>query len=106
MAVLGLSDEWWSRDGSGPPACDNFAALLREIEVELSPDHELAGQILRVEARFWPSDDVVVSLVDGTFAMVHPTWTSHVEQPPWPKSTRLGDAAAASEAIAKWEEWR
>ena len=80
--------------------------MLREIELELSPDHELARQIVRVEARFGPSDDVVVSLVDGTFALVHPTWTSHVEQPPWPDSTRLGDAAAAAEAIVKWEEWR
>lgn len=28
-----------------------FAAVLREIVLELSPDHELAGQIERVEAR-------------------------------------------------------
>ncbi|MFJ4233346.1 hypothetical protein [Cellulosimicrobium cellulans] len=80
--------------------------MLSEIELELSPGHELAGQIVRVEARFWPSDGVVFSLVDGTSALVHPTWTGHVEQPPWPESTRLGDAVAAAEAIVKWEERR
>ncbi|MFD6176163.1 MULTISPECIES: hypothetical protein [unclassified Isoptericola] len=106
MTVLRLSGEWWSREGSGPPAESNFAAVLDEIELELSPDHELAGKIVRVEARYWPSDDVIVSLVDGTFAMVHPTWTSRAERTPRPKSIRLGDAAAASEAIEKWEEWR
>ncbi|WP_123814515.1 hypothetical protein [Myceligenerans xiligouense] len=106
MVVLKLSDEWWSRDGSDPHADDNFAAVLHEIELELSPDHELAGQIMRVEARFGPSDDVIVSLIDGTFALVHPTWTGRVERPPWPETTRLGDAVAASEAVAMWEQWR
>ncbi|WP_127782890.1 hypothetical protein [Rhodococcus sp. X156] len=103
MTVLELSDEWWSRDG--PLAADNFAAVLREIERELSPDHPLAGQVVRVEARFGPSDDVIVSLVDGGFALVHPTWSGHVEPSPCPDTTYLGDAAKASQAIAEWERW-
>ncbi len=106
MASLRLSDDWWARSDPEHPADDNFASVLREIERALSPDHPLAGQIVRVEARYGPTDDVVVSLADGTFALVHPTWTGRVEPVPWPTCTRLGDAAAASDAIDAWEAQR
>jgi hypothetical protein len=106
VTVLELSDSWWVRDDPEHPAEDNFAAMLQEIEVELGPDHELAGQIARVEARFGPSDDVIVGLIDGTFALVHPTWKGSREVSPWPEATRLGDAVAASEAIKAWEQYR
>ena len=71
MAALELSDDRWGRDDPEPSADDSFAAVPREIAPELSPDDELSGQILRVEARFKPSDDVVVSLIDGAFALGH-----------------------------------
>ena len=106
MGALELSDDWWSRDDPERPAEDDFAAVFREIQVEMCPDHELFGQVARVEARFGPSDDVVVSLIDGTFALVHPTWSGGVEAAPWPRSTRLGDAGAAARALSDWEQWR
>ncbi|GEA83811.1 hypothetical protein [Cellulomonas gelida] len=106
MGELELSDDWWARHDPERPAEDSFAAVLREIELELGPDHDLFGQVVRVEARFGLSDDVVVRLVDGAFALVHPTWSASVESPPWPTSTRLGDAAAACRAITDWEQWR
>ena len=89
MSHLELSDDWWTRDDPERPADDDFAEVLREIQSELGPDHELFGQVVRVEARFGPSDDVVVGLIDGTFALVHPTWRGVVEAPPWPRSTWL-----------------
>ncbi|MFC8192715.1 hypothetical protein ACFUMH_13750 [Cellulomonas sp. NPDC057328] len=106
MEALTLSDDWWARDDPEQPAEDNFAVVLREIQSELGPDHELFGQVVRVEARYGPSDDVVVSLTDGTFALVHPTWRGAVEAPPWPRSTRLGDAVEAARALDDWERWR
>ena len=106
VGVLDLSDDWWGRDDPEGAADENFAAVLREIQVELGPQHELFGQVVRVEARFGPSDDVVVSLSDGTFALVHPTWKGSAEAAPWPRSTRLGDVDAASRAIEEWEQWR
>ncbi|MBM7817803.1 hypothetical protein JOE63_000280 [Cellulosimicrobium cellulans] len=106
MTALTLSGEWWLCPGSGRRSERNCDAVLREMDLELSPDHELAGKIAGVEARFRSTDDVVVRLVDETFALVRPTWTGRVESPPWPAWTRLGDAAAASEAIARWEKWR
>lgn len=106
VAGLELSEKWWNRDDEETPAEDNFAAVLREIELELDPSHDLAGRIVRVEARFRASDDVLVSLIDGTYALVHPTWLGHREVPPFPKSTLLGDAMTASKAIATWEHWR
>ena len=106
MTALTLSDEWWLCPGSGRRSERNCDAVLREMDLELSPAHNLAGKIAGVEARFRSTDDVVVGLVDETFALVRPTWTGRVESPPWPAWTRLGDAAAASEAIARWEKWR
>lgn len=103
---LALSDDWWVRDDPEHPSEDDFGAVLREVRRELGPTHDLFAQVVRVEARFGPSDDVVVRLVDDTFALVHPTWSGAVEAPPWPSSTRLGDAAAASRAISEWEQRR
>ncbi|WP_036528111.1 hypothetical protein [Nocardia sp. CNY236] len=105
MTVLELSDEWQVRDDSGSSPEDFFPAALREIKLELSPDHELSGQVVRIEARYWPADDVIVSLIDGEFALIHPTWSGHVELPPWPKAFRLGYAVMASRAISEWEQW-
>ncbi|WP_129789139.1 hypothetical protein [Promicromonospora panici] len=106
MTRLKLSSEWWGSDDPEPSAEESFAAVLHEIEQELNPEHDLYGQVVRVEARFWPSDDVIVSLVDGTFALVHPTWSGKVETLPCPDAIRLGDEAAASQAITLWESNR
>lgn len=95
MGALELSDDWWARDDPKPPADENFAAVPRELKSELGAGHELFDRVVRVEARFGPSDDVV-RLIDGTFALVHPTWSGRVESPPWPRSTgdqRLGAVA-------------
>lgn len=92
--------EHWEHDEARRTAVHR--ALIREV----APTHELAGRIVQVTACFKASDDVVVELVDGTFALVHPTWSTGQEIPPWPMASVLGDAAAASDALARWEtEW-
>lgn len=103
MTGLELSDRWWGHQETSEPAEAKRAAVLRELSLEIDPGHELSGQVVRVEAFFEASDDVIVGLVDGTFALVHPTWTGRTEPPPHPTAIRLGSGAAASEEVARWE---
>jgi len=74
-------------------------AVLAELTREIRPGHEMYGQVVQVEAFFEASDDVIVRLVDGTFARTHPGWSGRPEPAPFPTTKRLGNAAAASAAI-------
>ena len=68
--------------------------LLREAFREIGPDHELSGNRLRAIAKCAGCDDVIFGLDDGTFAIVHLTWTGRPESPPWPSTRRLGSFTA------------
>lgn len=81
-------------------------AVLAELLTEIGVDHRLHGRIDRVEAFFEGSDDVVVRLLDGTFALVHPTWSGRLEEVPYPTSTLLGPAREAEALTAAWERDR
>lgn len=101
---LGLSERWWGLRDRSDVAERKRGAVAAELAREIGPLHELHGQIDRVEAFFEASDDVIVSLLDGTFALVHPTWSHHQERNPYPRATRLGFARAATRAVADWEK--
>ena len=104
MNRLELSERWWGLDDASDVATRKRAAVLLELNREASSDHPLAGRIAQVEAFFEASDDVVARLDDGTFALVHPTWSGQPEAPPFPLTAPLGDARTASAAIATWEQ--
>ncbi|WP_034620595.1 hypothetical protein [Cellulomonas sp. URHE0023] len=105
MAVLELSERWWGLgDGMDPLAVAKRAAVGVELSKEIAPGHLLHGRIDRIEASFEASDDVIVRLSDGTFALVHPTWSGRQESPSFPTSRLLGEAEAASVAILEWEQ--
>ncbi len=78
--------------------------MSAELRKEIAPGHLLHGRIDRIEASFEASDDVIVRLSDGTFALVHPTWSRRQESPPFPTSRLLGEAEAASVAVLEWEQ--
>ncbi|KQR08432.1 hypothetical protein [Cellulomonas sp. Leaf334] len=106
MSSLELSDRWSGLDESTDQVEASRARILAELHRELGESHELFDQVVRVEAFFEASDDVIVSLVDHTFALVHPTYSGRRETPPWPLARRLGTRAEASVAIARWEcDW-
>lgn len=98
MTGLTLSDRWWR------PGDDD--ALRAELSREIRRGHPLHRRIERVEARFDATDDLLVRLHDGGYALVHPTWSGHRERAPFPLCRLLGDAGAASAAIAEWEAER
>jgi len=60
-------------------------ALLRELQIELSPGHSLHGSQLAAIARSRLADDVLFRLQDGRVAEVHLTWRRSLECLPWPK---------------------
>jgi hypothetical protein len=100
---LTLSTQWWGLGETTELANEMRAVVLAELRTEIRRRHVLYGKVVQVEAFFEPSDDVVVRLVDGTFALVHPTWSRRREVPPFPTAQRLGSASSASAALAEWE---
>jgi hypothetical protein len=76
-----------------PP--ERAQALLREVQIELSPGHPLYGADLTAIAVSRLADDVLFLLDDGRVANVHLTWSRGAEQNPWP-SHRI---------YASFEEW-
>jgi len=56
--------------------------LQRELVAELSPAHPLWGTDPIVFARHQGTDDILVGLNDGRFALVHLLWHGHVDQLP------------------------
>jgi hypothetical protein len=67
-----------------PERAEHF---LRELENELDVHHPLYGVELKPIALSTQADDVLFQLNDGRVAMVHLTWKSRPETPPWPHHT-------------------
>jgi hypothetical protein len=65
------------------------AGMERELARELAVGHPLFGLTIRALARHDDGDDVLFSILDGTYrvAVVHLTWISNPpDRPPWPAS--------------------
>lgn len=75
--------------------------VLDELMREIGRGHPLYGRVVRVEAFFSATDDVIVRLDDGAFAHVHPTWSRRRERPSYPEATLLGSDRAALEFMAR-----
>jgi hypothetical protein len=54
--------------------------LQRELDAELSSAHPLWGTRPVVFGRHRVTDDILVTLEDGRFAIVHLVWHGHVDQ--------------------------
>jgi hypothetical protein len=67
-----------------PLPSDQAAAVLAEIERELTPGHTLHGIVLHAIAHSCRADEVLFQLKDGRVAEVHLTWSRQREKPPWP----------------------
>ena len=78
---------------------DHALSFENEAKTELAPGHELYGLGLRAVAKCEGCDDVVFRASDDTFAIVHLTWATKPETPPWPRTTRLGGFIAVELAM-------
>jgi hypothetical protein len=92
-ALAVIPEPWWRPDD------DNLAVLSRELESELSAGHPLYRVPVDVRARCAGCDEVLLSVVDGTFALVHLTWSRHPEEPPWPRVGLTGPWATVAPAL-------
>jgi hypothetical protein len=69
--------------------CGQAARLEREAPAEIGPARELAGHVLTAITARSGCDHVVFRVDDGTFAVVHFTWTTRQEPDPWPATQRI-----------------
>jgi len=88
---------WFRLDGEGGRAFE------REVAIEIARGHELHGLALTAVAKCEGCDSVVFRASDGTFAIVHLTWTRKPETPPWPGTTRLGGLIAVETTMDQHE---
>ncbi|GGX22657.1 hypothetical protein [Undibacterium macrobrachii] len=78
-------DPWWSTENHSPEFHQIF---LKQLHLELPPDHALFGIPVRLIAR-GDSDDALFQFLDGSgkVAVVHLTWAKSQERLPWPVTT-------------------
>lgn len=88
-----FTDPWWDLRTGDPEAVNQRNALRAELATELSTGHPLHDQQLTIVARSEASDDIVVRVSDGSWALVHLTWRGTAEAPPWPWTTIYTDPA-------------
>jgi hypothetical protein len=94
-AVPALPEPWWRPDTS------IAASTLRELGAEVSAGHPLHQLMVDIRARCGGCDEVMVSVLDGTFALVHLTWSGHAEHPPFPTLGRSGPYLDYQQALAE-----
>ncbi len=66
------------------PECGEY--LKRELLKELSEEHFLSGQTLKVLAKRQDNDDVLFSLSEGRLVIVHLTWIGRSERKGFPRT--------------------
>jgi hypothetical protein len=76
------------------------AGLERQLRVEMSERHVLAGESVRLLARREDTDDALFALTGGRVAEVHMTWRQSAEPDPrWP-------ATAIFDSLQGWARAR
>jgi hypothetical protein len=81
---LVFPDSWWDLRGGGVKEQGQRSVIQRELRAEIAAGHPLAGVSGEVIARSTASDDVLILLEGGRWALVHLTWRCAPEAPPWP----------------------
>lgn len=90
--MMSLPDPWFEPDET---AKQHFDA---EASREIKAGHDLHGLRLSCIGKCDHCDDVVFDCGDGTFAIIHLTW-SEAERPPWPRAVRIDSMAALEQAM-------
>lgn len=76
------------------PGAQHSSRLTREANAEIGSGHDLSGLQLIAVAACEGCDRVIFRVNDDTFAIVHLTWASRSETPPWPATQRLASFLA------------
>ncbi|MCX4165708.1 MULTISPECIES: hypothetical protein [Paraburkholderia] len=99
-------EPWWSTQNMDESFHANFA---RQLGLEISPGHEMFGVRGQLIGR-GQGDDALFELLDGSgrVAVVHLTWASSKQQPPWPITTIYANMGEWVEQcmLPEHEEWK
>lgn len=76
------------------------AGLQRQYDLEISPQHPLWGEGGRIVGKNEGTDDVLVQLAGGRFAIVHLVWSNVTGDAIHPDTAVYPSALEASRAIA------
>ena len=87
------ADPWLDLQWDWSWRTQSRAAMVAELERELSRDHPLHGLAVSPVAKCGHCDDVAYQLTDGTFVLVHLTWTRKEERSPSPRWVSAADWA-------------
>jgi hypothetical protein len=91
---------WRDLRGTDPGDVAQREVLAAELATEVSPGHTLHGMNVAVAGKSEASDDIVVQLTDGSWAVVHLTWQGSAETPPWPSTTCCDTAQALTTELS------
>jgi hypothetical protein len=85
-------ESWWFLENETDEAKLRIS-IQQELNSEIGPKHPLWGYMPVVFAKSEKSDDVLVYLNDGRFAVVHLVWYGHIDQVPYkfPRTVFLED---------------
>ena len=97
MTWTDFREPWHRAEG------DSARTFEAEAATEIADGHELHGLDLIAIATCEGCESVVYGGSDGTFAIVHLSWTTKRETPPSPRTTRLGGFIAAEAAMDQHE---
>jgi hypothetical protein len=75
---LNWPESWWYLEHE----IDLQKGIQEELNAEIGPRHPLWGHKPVVFAKCNNSDDILVQLIDGRFAIVHLVWHGHIDQEP------------------------
>lgn len=93
-----IPEPWWDLRRAAPQEDEQREVLMAELRREIGPNHLLHGRIISVVARSQANDDVLVVTDDKKWAIVHLTWRSASEVPPWPMTAVFGSLSDAIQA--------
>jgi hypothetical protein len=79
-----FADPWWDLRHGDTPEQQHGEALYAELLGEVAAGHPVHGEPVEIIARSDASDDIVVELASGGWAVVHITWKGAAEPLPWP----------------------
>jgi hypothetical protein len=80
---------------------DLGGSLLGELSNEVEPGHELSGVTVEPIAKCGGCDDSIFQLGDGTWALVHLTWSGRQETTPFPLTYRVKSEAELRDLMAE-----
>ena len=97
-----LVDPWWDLRGGGAAEALERDRLVRQLASEVAAEHPLHACQVEVVGACLASDDVLVRLEEGRWALVHLTYGGR-QAPPWPATYIFEEASELAAELALFD---